>query len=442
MSQAPDAELCDVLVIGGGPAGTTAAALLAERGVDTIMLEKDAHPRFHIGESLLPNNLRILDRLGLLRQTKTMGVLKPGAEFFSDATGRSIAFPFARSLNRAYTHAYHVRRSEFDELLFTNARRRGVRASEHNRVTEITFAARPGARARVMAITPGGPRLIAPRFVLDASGRDTFMANRLRTKKSNKHINNTAVFAHYRGVATWSGETAGYIGVHLAEDGWFWMIPLDNEVMSVGFVGTPAAYRQRDGSMSAFFERRLQESPTVSIRMAGAERISEVRATGNFSYRARSAWGDGWMMVGDAFAFLDPIFSSGVLLAMRAGELGAETAAAWLRDPAAGRAAARAAERELRAAMVRISWLIYRINCPVLRSMFMSPSDRLRMRDGVITVLAGYLDGDWRTAMPLLAVKATYHALRLSRCLGWTPPGNVAGDGGESRALQSSPSFS
>ena len=425
-------EACDVLVIGGGPAGSTAAALLAGRGIDVVLLEKDAHPRFHIGESLLPRNLQILDRLGLHQEVAAMGVFKPGAEFVSDETGRSVAFPFARSLNQAYTHAYQVRRSEFDAALFANARRRGARAAERTRVTEIVFASQSGERAKVTAAAgDGGRRMIAPRFVLDASGRDTFIAGKLRSKQSNKHINNTAVFAHYRGVAARSGDTEGYISVHLAENGWFWMIPLPDEVMSVGFVGNPAAWRRAGTNMEQFFQERLAASPTVSARMAGAERISEVHATGNYSYCARTATGEGWMLIGDAYAFLDPVFSSGVLLAMTAGELGADAAEAWLRDPALGRAAALRAERHLRAAMGNLSWLIYRINAPVMRDMFMSPSNALRMRDGIVTMLAGNLVGEWRARLPVLAVKATYYAFCLARRFGWRPGGRAGGPGAD-----------
>jgi flavin-dependent dehydrogenase len=418
-----DPETCDVLIIGGGPAGSTAAALLAEQGCDVVLLEKDSHPRFHIGESLLPRNLQILDRLGVHADVATIGVLKPGAEFVSDETGRSIAFPFARSLNQAYTHAYQVRRSEFDELLFSNAARRGARVAERTRVTEIAFASKPGARALVIAqASDGGTRMLAPRFVLDASGRDTFIANRMRSKQANKRNNTAAVFAHYRGMPPRSDCTAGYISVHLTEDGWFWMIPLTGGVTSVGFVGNPTAFKQREDRIEDFFERRLRNSPSVSARMIGAERISDVHATGNYSYRARRAWGEGWLIIGDAFAFIDPVFSSGVLLAMTAGELGADAARAWLQDPAAGRAVARRTERYLRTAMDNLSWLIYRINSPVLRDMFMSPSNRFRMRDAIITMLAGNLAGEWRTWLPVLAVKTTYYAFCLGRRLGWRPP--------------------
>jgi flavin-dependent dehydrogenase len=414
------AETCDVVVIGGGPAGSTAAALLAERGVDVVLLEKDRHPRFHIGESLLPCNLPILQRLGVLAQVTEIGVHKPGAEIVSDDTGKCVAFPFALSRVKGDNHAYQVRRSEFDNILFDNARARGARTAEATRVVALDERG-PNNRLRVTAETRDGPRVLMPRFVLDASGRDTFMAGRLGLKRSDKQNNTAAVFAHFRNVEPRRGDLRGYISIHLARDGWFWMIPLRDGVTSVGFVGTMAAFRERDGSMETFFAQRLQQSRTVRVRMRGAERVGEVIGTGNYSYRADRASGHGWMMIGDAFAFIDPVFSSGVLMAMSAGELGADVAAAWLADPSRGAALAKRSERELRAAMNRISWLIHRINTPVLREMLMAPRNTLFMRDGMVSLLAGHLGTGARARLPVLAFKATYHALSAIRCLSAEP---------------------
>ena len=417
----PPAEECDILVIGGGPAGSTAAALLAERGEDVVLLEKERHPRFHIGESLLPKNLAILDRLGLRERVHEMGVLKPGAEFVDDRTGRRAAFPFALALNEGYPYAYQVRRSEFDRMLFETARARGARAAEGTRVTEIALP-EPGGRARVVAAGPDGEaRVLAPRFVLDATGRDTLIAGQLGTKEANKHNSTAAVFAHFRGVERREGDVEGYISVHLVEDGWFWMIPLPGDVMSVGFVGNQSAFKGRRGGPEVLLDERIRHSATVSARMHGAERVTEVHSTGNYSYRARTAWGEGYLMIGDAFAFIDPVFSSGVLLAMTSGELGAGVAAAWLRDPAAGRSLARKAERTLRREMDGLGWLIYRINSPVLRFLFMTPKNHLRMRDGVVSMLAANLALNPRTALPVLAFKTVYYAFSALHRLGVAP---------------------
>ena len=407
---------CEILVVGGGPAGSTAAALLAARGRDVLCLEREAHPRFHIGESLLPRNLDILDRLGIHEAVRQMGVLKPGAEFVSDETGARVAFPFRFASGGRHTHAYQVARADFDTLLFATAAKAGAAVEERTRVVDLSFA---NPQRVVATIEEGGARReIGARYVLDASGRDALMAGKLGTKQANKQNNTAAVFGHYHGVERRTDEMQGYISIHLAQDGWFWMIPLPDDVMSVGFVGNQTAFKGRKGDIGSFLSARIAASSTVRGRMSGATLVSPVRSAGNYSYSSSSAWGDRYMMIGDAFAFLDPVFSSGVFLAMTAGELGADVADAWLADPARGRRKAAAAERILRRKMDGISWLIYRINEPVMRDMFMNPSNRLGMRDGIVSILAGNLDGSWRSVLPILSFKACYRALLLARRVG------------------------
>jgi flavin-dependent dehydrogenase len=415
-------ESCDVLIIGGGPAGSTAAALLAKSGRDVVLLEKDAHPRFHIGESLLPCNVAIFERLGMHDEIRAMGVFKPGAEFISDETGQSVDFNFATGIEQKFTYSYQVRRSEFDKALFANAERSGARAMERMRVVDVVLPRdnNDADRARVTARhEDGASHSFTPRFVLDASGRDTFMASKLHNKRTEKRNNTAAVYGHFRHVkCRTEGDMVGCISIHLAKDGWFWVIPLREEIISVGFVGTQAAFKARRGGLQDFLFDRIRQSRTLSERMREAELASDVMTAGNYSYRARGGWGEGYMMIGDAFAFIDPLFSSGVMLAMSGGEIGADVANVWLDDPAAGRRLAQQSERRFCRAMNRLCWLIYRINDPVLRNMLMTPRNVFRMRDGLVSLLAGNLDLRPEFRMPVLAFRLAFNLLSVADRLG------------------------
>lgn len=424
MQRTPEArsepERCDVLVIGGGPAGSTAAALLAERGRKVVMLEKDRHPRFHIGESLLPQNLTLFERLGVLDEVARIGVHKPGAEFVADDQGgKSVAFAFANGINPAYTYSFQVRRSEFDELLFKNCRSRGVDAREGVRVTAVELD--PANGSTVSAVGPDGRiETWLARFVVDASGRDTLLAGKLGTKAANKHNNTAAMFAHFKGVEPLREREEGFIAIHLFDEGWFWAIPLREGITSIGAVSHAAYFKSRGGaSVEEFFRRTIGRNASLARRTAGAEMVSPVTATGNYSYQARAMAGEGYILVGDAFAFIDPVFSSGVHLAMSSAALGAEAADAWLDDPRQAAAPLKRFDAAVRGSLDAFSWLIYRINTPVLRDMFMEPRNRFRMRDGLVSLLAGNTRGGLRIRLPILAFKSAYHALNLAYRLGY-----------------------
>jgi len=410
-----ETDSCDVLVIGGGPAGSTISALLAEEGWRVVLLEKDRHPRFHIGESLLPMNLPILERLGVLEDVRRIGVVKHAAEFISEHhAGRLQAFRFDKARDRRYPYAFEVRRSEFDHLLLKNSAARGVAVREGVRVRAVDF--RPGRPSVVRAVDAAGRSADwSARFVVDASGRDTLLARQLGWKRKNRKHNSAAIYGHFEQVVRRSGRDEGNISIYWFEHGWFWMIPLQNGTMSVGAVCWPDYLRTRSVSLTEFFWQTVQLCPGVLERMQAARPVGDVRATGNFSYRSRRLYREGCLLVGDSGAFIDPVFSSGVYLAMHGACLGAEAIDGALRNPRAAARLMRRHERTVRRGLRTLSWFIYRFTSPALRQMFMNPTDRFGLEPAVISMLAGDVFSRRSIRQPLFLFKLFYYQFSLSQ---------------------------
>ncbi|MBX9400760.1 FAD-dependent oxidoreductase [Lysobacter sp. BMK333-48F3] len=388
-AQAPAQTLeVDVLVIGGGPAGTTAATLLARKGWKVLLLEKDRHPRFHIGESLLPMNLAILERLGVLEQVRAIGVHKPGAEFPIDAQ-RYNTFRFERALNPTFGYAFQVKREEFDQLLFRHAQANGVDAREQVKVEKLEFGA-DGRPALAHARAADGAALqVRMRYLVDGSGRDTFLGSQLKLKRKNPLHQSAAIFSHFTGVQRRDGEDAGNITVQRFAHGWMWLIPLQRGVMSVGAVCFPEYLKQRRGDNENFLMRTLESEPSVWARMQGAQRCGEVHVTGNYSYTCSRMAGPGWVMVGDAYAFVDPVFSSGVYLGMNSGEQAAAVVDGALREPAREAALQGEMTVRLKRGLKHFQWFIYRFTTPVMRELFNAPRNFWQVEQAVISMLAG-----------------------------------------------------
>jgi flavin-dependent dehydrogenase len=410
-------EVCDVLVVGGGPAGSTIASLLAQRGRHVVVLEKDRFPRFHIGESLLPLNLPLFDRLGVAEDVRRIGVYKPGAEVVSDQHGEATTFRFTNNPRLPVNHSYHVTRADFDKLLLENCRRLGATVIEGARVTDVDFGAQ-GCTAVTASGPDGSPRVWLARFLVDASGRDTLLASRLGLKKVDKRNNTAALFGHFRNVPRRTGDVEGMISMHLVEHGWFWMIPLPGGIMSVGVVGDQTFFKARTGDLGSFFGRAIAASPSVAERMSNAEPVSPLTATANYSYDSCRAAGNGYILVGDAFAFIDPLFSSGVMMAMSSAAFGAEAVDAWLDDRKRGEKMLRDYEQTLRRGLDALSWLIARINTPLLRDMFMASIDLFNIRNGLVAVLAGDFYQPRRFLSPLRRFQFAYGALYMLAKLG------------------------
>jgi flavin-dependent dehydrogenase len=386
-----EVEQCDVAVIGGGPGGSTAAALLARRGYKVIALEKAHHPRFHIGESLLPMNLPVFERLGVLDKVRALGVFKPGADFEADNERGYNTYAFARAIGQSPPHAYQVWRQDFDQMLYQHARESGADAREGHEVIQVE---QRGPRENWLDVKTDDGRSyrIQARYVVDASGRDALLSAKKKLRRKNDQHQSAAIFGHFRGAERRVGEDAGNISIYSFEHGWMWMIPLPDGVMSVGAVCRPDYLKQRKGRTLAFLFDTLKLSPALWARLQHAELIDdEARVTGNYSYDSSCMGGPGWILVGDAFAFLDPVFSSGVYLAMSGAEQAVEVVDQALREPRRETMLQRKLEKRQRAAMARFSFFIYRFNGPVMQQMFRQPRNTWQLEQGVISMLAGDL---------------------------------------------------
>jgi flavin-dependent dehydrogenase len=411
-------EICDVAVIGGGPAGSTAAALLARRGHRVVALEKAHHPRFHIGESLLPMNLPVFERLGVLDKVRALGVLKPGADFEADNERGYNTFAFRRAIGDSPPHAFQVWRQDFDQMLFQHARECGADAREGH---EVIAAEQIGARETILEVrtSQGSSYRLQARYLVDASGRDAFLSAKRKLRRKNDQHQSAAIFGHFRGALLRAGEDAGNISIYRFDHGWIWMIPLRDGVMSIGAVCRPEYLKQRKGRTADFLFDTLRQNPNLWQRIERAELIGEVRVTGNYSYDSTQMGGPGWVLIGDAFAFLDPVFSSGVYLAMSGAEQAVAVVDAALRDPRREAALLRKLEKRQRAGMARFSFFIYRFNESIMRQMFGAPSNTWQLEQAVISMLAGDLFDTPRVLRRLRLFKLVYALAGLRHLKRW-----------------------
>jgi flavin-dependent dehydrogenase len=407
--------LSDVLIIGGGPAGSSAAITLAQRGYDVTLLEKAHHPRFHIGESLLPANLPLFERLGVAEAIAAIGMQKFGAEFVSPWHGRGETFEFCEAWNKSLPFAYHVRRSEFDEILIRRAAACGTRVIEGCRAREFELLP-DGAGVRVHAEHDDGRKETwQARYLIDASGRDTLLGNKLGFKQRNPRHNSSAMYGHFKGARRYpEPRRQGIISLYWFDHGWMWFIPLADGITSVGVVAWPSYMKTRNRPVREFFLDTIAMSPALAERLSEAELVSEVEATGNYAYSCTRSCGENYLLVGDAYSFIDPMFSTGVMLAMQSAIVGAETIDLCLREPARKAKALRRFDRLMRLGPREYSWFIYRVTNPTMRDLFMGPRNLLRMKEALLSLLAGDIYGKTPLWPSLRAFKVLYYLISLA----------------------------
>ena len=320
---------CDVVVIGGGPAGSTTSTLLAQYGVKVKLFERERFPRFHIGESLIPETYWVLKRLKMLDKLKKSAFIKKYSVQFINANGKlSAPFYFHDNKSHECSQTWQVVRSEFDLMMLRNAQEQGVEVHEATRVLDVLFEGDRAVGVRIQK-EDGSNEDVRAKVVVDASGQSTMLQNRFKLRTWDPILNKGAIWTYWEGAYRDTGRDEGATMVIQTpnKQGWFWYIPLHNDIMSVGVVGPFDYLFKGRGSHEQVYREEVEACTAVKDRLSKAKQATGYFATKDYSYRSKQAAGDGWVLVGDAFGFLDPLYSSGVLLALKSGELAADAIA-------------------------------------------------------------------------------------------------------------------
>jgi flavin-dependent dehydrogenase len=325
-------NVADVVVIGGGPAGSTVSTLLAQHGCRVKLFERERFPRFHIGESLIPETYWVFKRLKMLDKMKASPFVKKFSVQFVSASGKlSAPFYFHDNKPHECSQTWQVIRSEFDALMLDNAREQGVEVHQPARVLEVLFDGDRAVGVRVQK-EGGGVEDVPAKVVVDASGQSTMLQNRFKLRLWDPVLNKGAIWSYWQGAYRDVGrdEGATLVVQTTNKQGWFWYIPQHDDTISVGVVAPFDYLFKGRGSHEQVYNEEVDACPAIKERVSIGRRSTGYFATKDYSYRSKEVAGDGWVLVGDAFGFLDPLYSSGVLLALKSGELAADAIAEGL----------------------------------------------------------------------------------------------------------------
>jgi flavin-dependent dehydrogenase len=316
----------DVIVIGGGPAGATVSTLVAQHGHKVQLFERAHFPRFHIGESLIPETYWVLKRLNMLpKMQKSHFVKKYSVQFVNQQGKLSAPFYFDQHNPHECSQTWQVRRSEFDEMMLNNAREHGVSVHEGIRVREVIFEGNRAVGVKIQ-LEDGTEKTVKAKVVVDASGQTAMIGNKFDLLEKDSDLKKGAVWTYWKGAYRDPGKNGGATLVcqTSGKKGWFWYIPLHDDIVSVGIVRGFDELFAGNRDHETIYNEELDNCQEVKRRVANAKRVDKYHATKDYSYKAKQCAGDGWVLVGDAFGFLDPLYSSGVLLALKGGSLAAD----------------------------------------------------------------------------------------------------------------------